>query len=127
MRIRVRNPGRGRGRDRRGIVTIEFAFGILATVIVLIMMAWGIFLFATKVAAVDAAGAVARQLARGDASAADRAKRDGPADARYQASIGGGVVSVTTVVAARPLGMMPSFRITARAEAVLEPGQDGTR
>lgn len=116
-----------RRTDHRGIVTIEFAFGILASIIVLIMLAWGIFLFATKVAAVDSAGAVARQLARGDDAAAGKAQREGPAGAHYDVSTSGGVVSVTTVVDARPMGMMPTFRITAKAQAALEPGQSGIR
>lgn len=112
-------------RAERGIVTIEFAFGILASIIVMIMLAWGIFLFGAKIAAVDAAGAVVRQLARGDTAAATEAEGHGPANAHYLVRSGDGVVQVTAVVEAHPLDGMPSFRLTASAEAALEPGQAG--
>lgn len=112
-----------RRRDDRGIVTIEFAFGVLASVIVMIMLAWAIFLFGVQIAAVDAAGAVARQLARGDQAAVAEAEHDGPANSRYLIQVAEGSVRVQVVVEAHPVDSMPSFRLTATAEAVLEPGQ----
>lgn len=114
-------------RAERGIVTIEFAFGILASVIVMIMLAWGIFLFGAKIAAIDAAGSVARQLARGDTASAVEAERNGPANAHYVIRSSAGVVRVTAVVDAHPLDAMPTFRLSASAEAALEPGQAGPR
>ena len=114
-------------REERGIVTIEFAFGILASIIVMIMLAWGIFLFGAEVAAIDAAGSVARQLARGDTAAAAEAEHNGPADAHYVIRSGAGAVRVTAVVDAHPLEAMPTFRLSATAEAALEPGQAGPR
>ncbi len=109
----------------RGIVTIEFAFGILAAIIVMIMLGWCIFLFGVKIAAVDAAGAVARQAARGDTEAVIVAEREGPAHARYSTRVSDGVINIDVVVDAHPIEAMPSFRLAAHAQAVLEPGQTG--
>ncbi|MBA8794005.1 type IV secretory pathway TrbD component [Friedmanniella endophytica] len=108
----------------RGITTVEFAVGLLATLVVLTMLAWMIFLLGIRIAAVDAAGAVARQSARGDAAGVRAAEAGGPAGARYRIARGDGSVSVTVTVDAAPVAGLPRYRVTATAEAVTEPGTE---
>ena len=60
------------------MVTAELAVTTLAAFALLTTMCWGIYLVVTQLRCVDAAAAIARQAARGDTVAVDKAKAAAP-------------------------------------------------
>lgn len=105
----------------RGLVTVELAIGFLTASLLAITLAGLVILGVTQAAAQRTAAEVARQLARGDQPAADRARAEAPR---------GGTVTVTQVeqgveVRVRaPLRILGVGRVevSAKAWARYEPG-----
>jgi hypothetical protein len=117
--VTVRKIG---AQDGRGMVTAELAVTTLAAFAVLTMMCWGIYLVVTQLRCVDAAAAVARQAARGDATAVGKAKAAAPSGATISIDKRPSLVTVTVRVKARPLGRwLPTVPLEARAQVVPEP------
>jgi hypothetical protein len=113
-------------RDGRGMVTAELAVTTLAAFAVLTMMCWGIYLVVTQLRCVDAAAAVARQAARGDATAVGKAKAAAPSRATISIDNRPSLVTVTVRVKARPLGhWLPAVALEARAQVIPEPTTAG--
>jgi hypothetical protein len=112
-----------KARDARGMVTAELAVTTLAAFAVLTMMCWGIYLVVTQLRCVDAAAAVARQVARADGAAAATAKAGAPSSATITIEKRPNLVTVTVRVKARPLGRwLAAVPLEARANVVPEPG-----
>jgi hypothetical protein len=104
------------------MVTAELAVTTLASFAVLIMMCWGIYLVVTQLRCVDAAAAIARQAARGDTMAVDRAKAAAPSGATILIDNGPSLVTVTVGVKARPIGRwLVAVPLEARAQVIPEP------
>jgi hypothetical protein len=111
-----------RARDARGMVTAELAVTTLAGFAVLIMMCWGIYLVVTQLRCVDAAAAIARQAARGDAIAVGKARAGAPSGATTVIDKSSSTVIVTVRVKARPLGRwLVAVPLEARAQVIPEP------
>ena len=109
-------------RDARGMVTAELAVTTLAAFAVLIMMCWGIYLVVTQLRCVDAAAAIARQAARGDTTAVDKAKAAAPSGATMVIDKRPSLVTVIVRVKARPLGhWLVAVPLEARAHVIPEP------
>jgi hypothetical protein len=105
------------------MVTLEIVFGLMIVLFFLSIAGWAIMLFAIQVGCVDAATNVARQAARGDEEAVERAKDRAPRDAVIKINDGGGQVNVTVRVTSRPLDWLPGFDLEADATAMKEPGE----
>jgi hypothetical protein len=116
-----KESGTRRARDR-GMVTAELAVATLATLVIMLLLSWGIYLMVIQVRCIDTAAEVARQAARGAAAAVTRARREAPAGARVQIARSEGLVRVTVNVVARPLTTrLVGVPLQARAEVVPEP------
>lgn len=125
-RCRGRRPAGSRrgssgGRRDRGMVTVELAVGLLTLAVVTLIGAFAVAAVVVQTRCGDTASAVARQLARGDAAGADRARATAPVGAVVHVTRSSGTVSVT-VEATRYLGRLGPLRLSSRAEAALEPG-----
>jgi hypothetical protein len=122
----VRPCGRAReGRDR-GAVTVESAFGILALVAVLSVLAWCLGLLVAQLAVGEAARAAARVVARGEdlGAARDEAQRLLPdAVVEVHHDLDHVVVDVSRSVS--PPGALArwgSVRLSAESVALVEQG-----
>ena len=109
--------------SERGAVTVEAAFASLGLVALLAVLVSAIGVVLVQIQCVDAAAAVARQAARGDAN--------GVAEAKSHLPKGGQLVvrTTTTTVTVRveaAVAIVPGVRATVRlaaeSTAVLEPG-----
>ena len=107
--------------DQRGMVTAELALGILSEGLAVVFACWCVGLVVLQGRCDQAAGQVARQLARGDQAAADQARRRAPQDAKVRVQRGSTTVSVTVEVSSS-LGAIGPVRLSGRAVADLEPG-----
>ena len=104
------------------MVTAELAVTILTAFTLLIMMVWGVYLVVLQLRCTDVAAAVARQVARNDTAAADRARAQAPPGATVQVSRTPRLVTVTVRVRAKPLsGWLVTVPLQARAQVVPEP------
>jgi hypothetical protein len=111
-----------RAQDARGMVTAELAVTTLAAFALLTTMCWGIYLVVTQLRCVDAAAAIARQAARGDTVAVDKAKAVAPPGATIGIDKRPNLVIVSVRVKARPLaGWLVAVPLEARAQVVPEP------
>jgi hypothetical protein len=111
-----------RARDARGMVTAELAVTTLAAFAMLTMMCWGIYLVVTQLRCVDAAAAIARQAARGDASAVGKARAAAPSCAAIVIDERPNLVTVIVRVKARPLGhWLVAVPLEASAQVIPEP------
>ena len=80
------------------------------------------YLVVLQLRCTDVAAAVARQIARDDQAAADRARAQAPAGATVQVSRRPRLVTVTVRVRAKPLsGWLVTVPLQARAQVVPEP------
>lgn len=102
-------------RAHRGMVTFELAVGLLTAVLLAGVLGWGISLIALQQRCTDVAGQIARQVARGDQEAADRAAELVPEQARVETRRESELVRVQVIVAAR-WGVLGPVEI--RGEAV---------
>jgi Flp pilus assembly protein TadG len=110
-------------RSDRGAVTVEAAFASVGLVALLAVLVSAIGVVLVQVQCVDAAGAIARQAARGDAAAVAEAESHLPKEGRVV--IRATATTVTVRVEARE-SVVPGSSVTidlaAEATAVLEPG-----
>lgn len=105
------------------MVTAELALGLVTLMFLLGAALGAVGLAAVQGQCWDTAAEVARQVARGDREAVDKARRDAPHDAVVTVSRDGGVAVVTVEAPARPLGrVLPPVRLRAEARVVAEPG-----
>jgi len=109
--------------NQRGAVTVEAAFASLGLVALLAVLVGAIGVVLVQVQCVDAAAAIARQAARGDASGVAEAKSHVPEGG--QVAVRTTATTVTVRVEAEA-AIVPGIRITAHlaaeSTAVLEPG-----
>lgn len=110
-----------RRRSQRGMVTAEFAVGLLTAGLAATLACWVVMLVALQARCADVAGQVARQVARADDEAAAEAKRRVPDGGTVQVSKGQREVRVV-VQASRSWGPIGPVRLEGRAVADLEPG-----
>lgn len=108
-------------RDRRGMVTAELAVGLLAVALLISMAAGLAGTLQLQARCVDAASEIARQAARGDDAAVDRAMADVPDGAVVERHREDDVVVVTVRVPVR-LANLPAFQLSATARTIVEPG-----
>jgi hypothetical protein len=86
------------------------------------MMCWGIYLVVAQLRCVDAAAAIARQAARGDATAVGKAKAAAPSGATIKIDNRPTMVTVIVKVKARPLGRwLAAVPLEARSQVLPEP------
>jgi hypothetical protein len=122
FQVRMARGGRS-ARDARGMVTAEMAVTTLAAFVVLAMMCWAILVVVTQLRCVDAASAVARQVARADKAAVAKAKAGAPPGAMITIEQRPDLVTVVVRVKSRPLGRwLVAVPLEARAQVVPEPG-----
>lgn len=109
-------------RPDRGAVTVEAAFASIALVALLVVLVAGIGVVLVQVQCVDAAGAIARQAARGDATGVTEAEKHLPKGGH--AEIRTTATTVTVRVGARASilpGSAAAIDLAAESTAVLEP------
>lgn len=115
---------RGRWASARGIVTVEFALGLIGAVMVLGLFSGVLGLMIMQGECEDVATQVARQQARGDKAAADRAAQAAPKAAKVSRTTRDGWV-VVTVSADRTWGPIGPVTVTGKATMPLEPREKG--
>lgn len=71
-------PRRSRGRGERGLVTVELAVGFVTATLLAAVLVGVVLLGVAQAAATRTSAEVARQLARGDAAAAELAREQAP-------------------------------------------------
>lgn len=104
------------------MVTAELAVATLAALAVLLLLSWGVYLMVMQVRCIDTAAEVARQAARGDDAAVDRARREAPVGARIHIARSAALVRVEIRLVARPLATnLAAVPLRAEAEVVPEP------
>jgi hypothetical protein len=105
------------------MVTAELAVATLAALALLTMLCWAIYLVVMQMRCIDTAGEVARQAARKDTAAVQRAKRDAPAGAQVQVTASRSITRVEVRLTARPFAeWLVAVPLSAKAEVVSEPG-----
>ena len=102
------------------MVTFELAVGVLSAAVVATIMCWLISLVGLQTACGDVAAQVARQLARGDDSAAEAVIRGAPRGARVTTTERAGQVQVRVDLDAR-WGQLGPVRLSGRATLPKEP------
>ncbi len=110
-------------RRDRGAVTVEAAFASVALVALLAVLVSAVSAVIVQIQCVDAAGAISRQAARGDAAGVVEAQRHLPKDGRV--IIRTTATTVTVQVRARASlipGAGMALDLSAESTAVLEPG-----
>lgn len=100
----------------RGMVTFELAIGILSAALLTAMLGWGIGLISLQARCTDAASQIARQLARGDAEAAEAARERVPDEAAVQITEGSAEVEVLVSVQAS-WGVLGPIEVAGHAAA----------
>lgn len=111
-----------RPRTERGMVTVELALALLSLSFATIAAVWLVWVLGQQVRCVDTAGEVARQLARGDQPAAERALAGRPAGAEVTTRREEGDAVVEVRLTARPFATLPGVPLQAKARVALEPG-----
>lgn len=112
-----------RARPATGMVTAEMAVGLLSVALLMVVMAWLAGVLALQVRCIDTAAEVARQAARDDLAAVERAKADGPRGAEVAVTTSGQTAQVRVRARARALiPALPEVPVHAEAEVLLEPG-----
>lgn len=117
----IRRPPRtGCDRDR-GAVTVEAAVALGSLLVVFVLVLAGVRAVAGQLRCTDAAGAIARLLARGEWQRVDQVlERLAPSGARLAVRSTGRTVTVTVV--SEPFEtLLPDLELRARTYAVLEP------
>jgi hypothetical protein len=118
--LTVKNTDLSRSSER-GMVFAEMAFGALGLA-VLAMVLVGLFqVVYLHIQCIDAAGEVARQIARDDTAGAQAAQGELPDQAEVSVEQHGELVHVTVNVDCRPWGQyLPEITVTASAEVMAE-------
>jgi hypothetical protein len=104
------------------MVTAELAVSILAAVVVMTIASWTVGLVGLSGACRSSAAEISRQLARGDAASANRAKQQVPKGATVTTRSADGWVTVT-VNAQRSLGKLGPVSLSGQATTPYEPGE----
>lgn len=113
---------RMRCRDRAA-VTVEAAFASVGLVALLAVLVSAIGVVLVQVQCVDAAGAIARQAARGDATGVSEAESHLPRGGHVAVRTSASTVTVTVDAQATILpGSLVTIDLSAESTAVLEPG-----
>lgn len=112
-----------RTRADRGMVTVELALALISLSFATVAGMWLVWVLGQQLRCVDTAGEVARQLARGDAPAAERAAAGRPAGAQITTRKEDGDAVVEVRLTARPFTTLPGVPLQAEARVVLEPGE----
>ena len=112
---------RQRLAQERGMVTAELAIGVMVCVSLVVAGVWAVMLVVSQTRCGDVAAEMARQLARGDQQAAERARGGAPAGSRVAIDHVGGRV-VVSVSADSSLGRLGPVHLKASAAADVEPG-----
>lgn len=110
-----------RHRGQRGMVTAELAVGVLVAVFLAALACFTVGLVTTQSRCASVATEVARQLARGDQAAADRARDAAPAGASVTTTRHEALVEVV-VSTDRSFGRVGPVHLAGRATAAVEPG-----
>ena len=104
------------------MVTAELAFASLGAALACVAMAWVVALVGLLLRCQETAVNVARQEARGDLAAVDRAMAGRPTNARITVSRDGQLVRVRVDLAARPWAdWLPTVPLGATAAVQQEP------
>ena len=117
---RATPPGHRR-RDQRGLVTVELAIGFLTVAMVTALMVTVVLLAGNRAMLARAGAEVARQLARGDAAAAQRARAEAPPGARFTTADRDGGVEVAARLDSVLVGGLV-VPLSATSWARYEPG-----
>lgn len=108
---------------QRGMVTVELAFAMLGAAGIAVVISWLVTVLGLLIQCQDTAAEVARQEARGDTAAADRARRDRPRDAEVTVRRADLAVTVVVALDARPwAAWLPAVPLTVRASVLAEEG-----
>ena len=110
------------GRRERGMVTVELAVGLLAAGLAVAAVSWLMAVLVAQAQIFNTATEVARQVARGDEAAVERARDDALEGAVVTDEIVDGAVRVEVRYDANPLG--PRFLtvpLVATATVEAEP------
>ena len=107
-----------------GSVTVETAFGLAGLTVVTVLLLAGLTVLTGHLRCTDAAREAARLLARGQPQEAVAAVHSmAPPGATLTVSREGN--GITAEVTAQPTsGLLPAFRLEAKAYAVAEPGTE---
>ncbi|AZZ38667.1 TadE family type IV pilus minor pilin [Acidipropionibacterium jensenii] len=103
------------------MVTAELAVSILAAAVLLSLAAWTVGLVGTYNTCRSSAAEIARQLARGDSAAAQRARDRVPQGATVATRDSEGWVTITVTVR-RSLGSVGPVTLVGRVTTPYEPG-----
>jgi hypothetical protein len=104
------------------MVTAELSVAILAALVLLLTLCWGVYLVLMQMHLIDVAGEMARQAARGDRAGLNEARKQVPRRARVDVQVGR-LTTVTVHLREQPLGSgLPHVALAARAVVATEPG-----
>ena len=104
------------------MVTAELSVAILAALVLLVTLCWGVYLVLMQMHLIDVASEMARQAARGDRAGLNEARGQLPPRATVEVEVGK-VTAVTIRLREDPLGDgLPGVALSARAVVVTEPG-----
>ena len=98
------------------------AHSLIGLMLATMVGVWFLWVFGQQIRCVDTAREVARQLARGDDAAAQRAAAAAPAGSSVDSSRNGSEAVVTVRLSARPFAQLPAVPLQATAQVALEPG-----
>lgn len=105
------------------MVTAELGLGSLLLAAAVVVVVWLLAVLGLLVRCQSTAWEVARQEARDDRAAVQRARSEAPEGARIDVRKGSGQVTVVVQLAARPwTDWAPVVPLQASAVALLEPG-----
>lgn len=122
----VLDSRRARRGAERGMVTVELAVSILSAALIASCLCWVIGVVGAQMRCQDSAVAIARQLARGDEVAAERARASVPPGSEVLTSVDDGVVQVSVTDELR-WGRLGPVRVSGRATVTEEPHVRGRR
>ncbi|MFC2624080.1 MAG: TadE family type IV pilus minor pilin [Propionibacterium acidifaciens] len=117
---RARSAGSARRGAERGMVTVELAVSILSAALMASCLCWVIGVVGAQMRCQDSAVAIARQLARGDEAAAERARASVPPGSEVLTDVDDGVVRVSVTDELR-WGRLGPVRVSGRATVTEEP------
>lgn len=106
--------------NERGMVTVEVAFAVMLSAVVALGLCYVIALVVQLGQLQAVAGEVARQRARSDTAAAQRAEDDAPKGTVVKVSVSGSDVVVLAELRSQPWGWIPALPLSARAVVAKE-------
>ncbi|MFX4274009.1 TadE family type IV pilus minor pilin [Propionibacteriaceae bacterium Y1685] len=105
------------------MVTAELAMGIIAVVILVLLLSGAGSLLVVQMGCLDSASEIARQTARGDQAAVEKARADVPSGAVVTVDRTSEAVRVEVGKPVHLLPALPAFTVRAEATTLLEPGE----